>query len=60
MSVKLENMDCVKTHSQETGVNMEHKNIVATIFLKNGEAVKSAEDLTVIDDVIQPQQMHHI
>lgn len=59
MSVKLENMDCVKTHSQETGVNMEHKNIVATIFLKNGNAVKSAEDLTVIDDVIHLAKLYN-
>lgn len=29
---------------------MDHKNIVATIYLKNGEAVKSREDMTILDD----------
>ena len=38
---------------------METKNIVATIYLKNGEAVKSMEDFTVIGDVYETCQMYN-
>ena len=30
---------------------METKNIVATLYLKNGKAVKSTKDFTEIEDV---------
>ena len=30
---------------------MEHKNIIATIYLKNGKAVKSFDDFTEVDDI---------
>ena len=32
---------------------MEHKNIVATIYIKNGKAVKSPDDLSDPRDVMQ-------
>lgn len=32
---------------------MEHKNIVATIYLKNGQAVKGMDDFTPVQDVYQ-------
>ena len=32
---------------------MEHKNIVATIYLKNGQAVRGMDDFTPVDDVIE-------
>ncbi|MGN0350547.1 MAG: bifunctional phosphoribosyl-AMP cyclohydrolase/phosphoribosyl-ATP diphosphatase HisIE [Roseburia sp.] len=38
---------------------MEQKNIVATIFLKNGMAVKSAEDMTVVGDVIHLAKLYN-
>ena len=30
---------------------MEHKNIVATIYLKDGQAVASMKDFTPVEDV---------
>ena len=36
---------------------METKNIVATLYLKNGKAVKSTTDFTEIEDVYQLCQM---
>ena len=38
---------------------METKNIVATLYLKNGKAVKSTSDFTVIEDVYQLCQMYN-
>lgn len=38
---------------------METKNIVATIYLKNGKAVKSTTDFTEIEDVYQLCQMYN-
>ena len=38
---------------------METKNIVATIYLKNGKAVKSTSDFTEIEDVYQLCQMYN-
>ncbi|MFV0464856.1 MAG: bifunctional phosphoribosyl-AMP cyclohydrolase/phosphoribosyl-ATP diphosphatase HisIE [Lachnospiraceae bacterium] len=38
---------------------MEYKNIVATIYLKNGKAVKSAEDHTEIGDLIDLAKMYN-
>ncbi len=32
---------------------MEHKNIVATIYLKNGQAVRGMDDFTLVHDVIE-------
>ena len=32
---------------------MEFKNIVATLYLKDGQAVKSADDFTVVGDVYE-------
>ncbi len=38
---------------------MEQKNIVATIYLKNGKAVKSPEDFTIVDDVIHLAKLYN-
>lgn len=38
---------------------METKNIVATLYLKNGKAVKSTTDFTEIEDVYQLCQMYN-
>ena len=38
---------------------METKNIVATLYLKNGKAVKSFKDFTEIDDVYQLCQLYN-
>ena len=38
---------------------METKNIVATLYLKNGKAVKSTKDFTEIEDVYQLCQMYN-
>ena len=38
---------------------METKNIVATLYLKDGKAVKSTNDFTEIDDVYQLCQMYN-
>lgn len=38
---------------------MEHKNIVATIYLKNGQAVKGFDDFTPIDDVIALARLYN-
>ena len=38
---------------------METKNIVATLYLKNGKAVKSKTDFTEIEDVYQLCQMYN-
>ena len=38
---------------------METKNIVATIYLKDGNAVKALDDFTVIGDVYQICQMYN-
>lgn len=38
---------------------MEQKNIVATIYLKDGKAVRSAEDFTEIDDVYHLCRMYN-
>lgn len=38
---------------------MEHKNIVATIYLKNGKAVKSMDDFTPMDDVIELARLYN-
>ena len=38
---------------------METKNIVATLYLKDGKAVKSANDFTEIEDVYQLCQMYN-
>jgi phosphoribosyl-ATP pyrophosphohydrolase/phosphoribosyl-AMP cyclohydrolase len=38
---------------------MEHKNIVATIYLKNGQAVKSMEDTEPIGDVIRLARVYN-
>lgn len=38
---------------------MEQKNIVATIYLKNGKAVKSPEDFTEVDDVINLAKVYN-
>lgn len=38
---------------------MEQKNIVATIYLKNGKAVKSPEDFTIVDDVIHLAKIYN-
>lgn len=38
---------------------MEHKNIVATIYLKNGHAVKGMDDFTLIEDVISLAKLYN-
>lgn len=38
---------------------MEHKNIVATLYIKNGKAVKSRTDMTEIDNVYELCQMYN-
>ncbi len=38
---------------------MDTKNIVATLYLKDGKAVKSTKDFTVIEDVYQLCQMYN-
>ena len=38
---------------------MEHKNIVATIYLKNGQAVKSMDDFTPLEDVIELARLYN-
>ncbi len=38
---------------------MEHKNIVATLYLKDGKAVKSSRDFTEIDDVYHLCQVYN-
>ena len=38
---------------------MEHKNIVATIYLKDGQAVASMEDFTPIEDVYKLCQLYN-
>lgn len=38
---------------------MEHKNIVATIYLKNGQAVKGLEDFEPLDDVIHLARLYN-
>lgn len=38
---------------------MEHKNIVATIYLKNGQAVKGIDDFTPLDDVIRLARLYN-
>ncbi len=38
---------------------MEQKNIVASIFLKDGKAVRSARDMTVVDDVIHLAKLYN-
>ena len=38
---------------------MEFKNIVATLYLKNGQAVKSLEDNTVVGDVYELCQLYN-
>ena len=38
---------------------METKNIVATLYLKDGKAVKSTKDFTEIEDVYQLCQMYN-
>ncbi len=38
---------------------MEHKNIVATIYLKNGQAVKAMDDFTPVDDVIELARLYN-
>ena len=35
------------------------KNIVATLYLKNGQAVKSASDMTVMGDVYNLCQLYN-
>lgn len=38
---------------------MEHKNIVATIYLKNGQAVKGMNDFTPVEDVIKLARLYN-
>ena len=38
---------------------MEQKNIVATLYLKNGKAVRSRTDMTEIDNVYQLCQLYN-
>ena len=38
---------------------MEHKNIVATIYLKNGQAVKGMNDFTPVMDVIELARLYN-
>ena len=38
---------------------MEHKNIVATIYLKDGKAVASMEDFTPMEDVYRLCQLYN-
>ena len=38
---------------------MEYKNIVATLYLKDGKAVKALDDYTVIGDVYELCQMYN-
>lgn len=38
---------------------MEHKNIVATIYLKNGQAVKGIDDFTPLEDVISLARLYN-
>lgn len=41
-----------EVYRRELTQEMEQKNIVATIYLKNGQAVKGMEDFTPLEDVI--------
>ncbi len=38
---------------------MEHKNIVATIYLKNGQAVKGIDDFEPLDDVLHLAKLYN-
>ena len=38
---------------------MEHKNIVATIYLKNGQAVKGMNDFTPVEDVYELARLYN-
>jgi phosphoribosyl-ATP pyrophosphohydrolase/phosphoribosyl-AMP cyclohydrolase len=38
---------------------METKNIVATLYLKDGNAVKSMDDFTIIGDVYEICQVYN-
>ena len=38
---------------------MEQKNIVATLYLKEGKAVRSMTDFTPVDDVYQLCQLYN-
>ena len=38
---------------------MEHKNIVATIYLKDGQAVSSMKDFTPVEDVYKLCQLYN-
>ena len=38
---------------------MEYKNIVATIYLKNGRAVKSLTDFTPVGDVLERAKIYN-
>lgn len=38
---------------------MEHKNIVATIYLKNGQAVKGINDFTPVEDVYELARLYN-
>ena len=38
---------------------MEFKNIVATLYLKDGQAVRSMEDFTIIGDVYELCQLYN-
>lgn len=48
-----------KSYGERYRTIMEHKNIVATIYLKNGQAVKGMHDFTPVQDVCELARLYN-